>query len=530
MDTRRTVKSNISLRQLIDVDEASGSLDRYDNIFHGQIMTAYVVKDRPKVFRFQYLSAVVQAGTGIGVTQNDNGSITIENLGVTKLIAGTNVTLSPTDGIGEVTINATGGGGSSTWGSITGTLSAQTDLQTALNAKFDDPTGTTSQYVRGDGSLAAFPSLSGYVPYTGATTDVDLGLYNLKADAVEFSQSPTDTAGVAKMVWNNTDGTLEFKLKGGNVTLQIGQEQLTRVVNKTGANLLESQYHVVYVWSAQGQRLAVKDAKADSEATSSGTLGVVTEDINTNQEGFITTSGLVRDINTTGSLQGETWADGDIIYLSATTAGGVTKVKPDAPNHIVTIGYVVYAHAIHGTIYVKVDNGYELDELHDVETSLSKTTPIDADSVLLQDSADSNIWKKLSWANLKATAKTYFDTLYQGTITLTTTGTSGAATLVGNTLNIPQYSGAAAPVKLLSQTLAVGSWSASGGYYVYTFSNVNIDSTCEISVTPQNASFLTAYTAQILPYIAVGSGSATFYSLFPPQGDIVVDIVITQTS
>lgn len=52
-------------------------------------------------------------------------------------------------------------GGSVAWGSIIGTLSAQTDLQTALNAKFDDPTGTTAEYIRGDGSLATFPTIPG---------------------------------------------------------------------------------------------------------------------------------------------------------------------------------------------------------------------------------------------------------------------------------------------------------------------------------------------------------------------------------
>lgn len=56
------------------------------------------------------------------------------------------------------TVSGGGGGGSSTWGGITGTLSSQTDLQTALNLKYNTPTGTTSQYVRGDGTLATLPS------------------------------------------------------------------------------------------------------------------------------------------------------------------------------------------------------------------------------------------------------------------------------------------------------------------------------------------------------------------------------------
>lgn len=399
---------------------------------------------------------------------------------------------------------------SATWGNITGTLSNQTDLQNALNAKQDDITLTTT----GTSGAATFigntlnipqysGALIGYVPYTGATTNVNLGEYGLSAGWVQIDTSPTTyTPGVGKLGWNNSDGTLEFQLLGGNVTLQIGQEQVARVVNKTdpSIDLLESNYQVVKVGGAQGNRLKVALAQANNDANSAETLGIVTEDIPKNQEGFITTSGLVKNINTTGSLQGETWLDGDMLFLSGTVAGKMTKVKPSAPIHTVILGYVVRAHATQGQIYVKVDNGYELGELHDVNTNLSKTTPVDADSVLLQDTADSNIWKKLSWLNTKATLKTYFDTLYQGVgsyvptsrtltvngttydlsanrswtidkasvglgnvdntsdlnkpistatqtalnakqddITLTTTGTSGAATLVGATLNIPQY-------------------------------------------------------------------------------------------
>src|SRR5690606_25446914 len=45
------------------------------------------------------------------------------------------------------------------WGDISGTLSDQTDLLSILNNKFDTPTGTTSQYIRGDGSLSNFPAI-----------------------------------------------------------------------------------------------------------------------------------------------------------------------------------------------------------------------------------------------------------------------------------------------------------------------------------------------------------------------------------
>ncbi len=182
----------------------------------------------------------------------------------------------------------------------------------------------------------------------------------------EFDQTPTGTAGVAVMRWNDSDGTIDLGLKGGNVTLQVGQELVQRVVNKSGVNLLEANYQVVRVSDAQGQRLAVMLAQANNDANSTDTIGLVTETINNNQEGFITTSGLVRSINTTGSLQGETWVDGDVLYLSPTTAGAITNVKPTAPQHTVILGYVVYAHAVNGKIFVKCDNGYELGELHNV--------------------------------------------------------------------------------------------------------------------------------------------------------------------
>jgi hypothetical protein len=45
----------------------------------------------------------------------------------------------------------------------------------------------------------------------------------------------------------------------------------------------------------------------------------------------------------------------------------------------------------------------------------SKATPVDTDEIPLVDSAASNVLKKLTWANVKATLKTYFDTLYQAT-------------------------------------------------------------------------------------------------------------------
>jgi hypothetical protein len=358
-----------------------------------------------------------------------------------------------------------------------------------------------------------------YVPYTGATGDVDLGEYELKAGQLELDQTPTGTAGVAVMRWNDQDGTVDLGLKGGNVTLQVGQEEVIRVVNKAGVNLLEANYQCVRVRTqaeggAQGQRLAVKLAQANNKANHTGILGLVTETINNNQEGFITTFGEVRKINTTGSIQGETWLDGDVLWLSETTAGQLTNIEPNT--HPVQIGYVIYAHANNGKIFVSVSEGVDqLNELHDVAI-----TSVANNDILQYDSATS-LWKNESLSSAGI----------QPSITLTTTGTSGAATLVGSTLNIPQYGGGggASIIKLTLQTLVSASWVLVGSYYTYTFSNVNITTNTRVDFTPENGSYSEVSVCGLLPQVDVAAGSCTFYSLFPPSTDIRGEITIIPT-
>lgn len=204
---------------------------------------------------------------------------------------------------------------------------------------------------------------------TAGINYIDLDNNDLQnTNVIDFNLATVNSAGIGQLAWNDKDGTLDLGLKGGSVTLQIGQEQVARVVNKTSPliDLLEANYQAVKIVGATGQRLSVALAQANNDLNSTDTIGIVTENIAKNQEGFICTSGQVHEINTTGSLQGETWNDGDVLYLSPTVAGQLTNVKPTAPQHLVVVGFVEYKHAIHGKIFVRVSNGYELNELHDV--------------------------------------------------------------------------------------------------------------------------------------------------------------------
>ena len=248
----------------------------------------------------------------------------------------------------------------------------------------------------------------GGVPYTGATANVDLGEFELKAGQIELDQTPTGTASVAVTRWNDTIGSTETTLKGGSVIIKNGVDLVARVVNKVTPNttLTKAAYQVVKVSGAQGQRLAVDFAQGNNDLNSADTIGVVTETILTNQEGFILTVGQIEEINTTGSLQSETWVDGDVLYLSPTVAGAMTNIKPTGlTGHIVVLGYVEYAHAVHGKIYVKIMNGWELDELHNVY--INPTTLANND-VLTYDSA-SSLWKNKQSNYLQIVSKDITD-------------------------------------------------------------------------------------------------------------------------
>ncbi len=231
-------------------------------------------------------------------------------------------------------------------------------------------------------------------------------------DYIQFDTVAVSTPAVGQLNWNDTDGTLEFGLKGGTVVLQIGQEQVLRVTNATATGMVSGQ--AVYITGSTGNHVNVQLAQANAEPTSSKTIAVITEDISASQTGFATTSGLVRGLDTSALTEGAA------IWLSPSVAGGLTTTRPTPPNHAVLVGWCVRQHASVGVIYVHIANGYELDELHDVLL----TGTVDKD-VLSFDNA-SGLWKNRALATVANTGA-YADLtgkpstlgLYENTATIT---------------------------------------------------------------------------------------------------------------
>jgi len=110
-------------------------------------------------------------------------------------------------------------------------------------------------------------NLDGTVPYTGATTNVNLGEFGLTTGYLNFDLTPSATPTTASTIsWNEGNGTLEMVTLGGNVVHQIGQELLARAFNAETTTLNKGE--LVYIFGVQGNRISVKRASSSLETTS----------------------------------------------------------------------------------------------------------------------------------------------------------------------------------------------------------------------------------------------------------------------
>ena len=152
--------------------------------------------------------------------------------------------------------------------------------------------------------------------------------------------------------------------------------------NSTHTSLSKGQ--VVYINGADGTNPTIALAIASGESTSSKTLGFLKQDLNHGDLGYVVTEGFLDGLNTNAAA-----TEGDPIWLSPSVSGGVVyglANKPYAPNHLVFLGYVIRKQINNGRIYVKIQNGFELSELHDVVAK----TPNDGD--IIRYVASSGLW------------------------------------------------------------------------------------------------------------------------------------------
>jgi hypothetical protein len=289
------------------------------------------------------------------------------------------------------------------------------DLPEQVQADWTETDITSYAYIKNKPTL---PAIVGDVVGPASSVDGDVVLFDGTTGKLIKDSGVAFTDVMQKSVYDTDNSGVVDKAEG--ITI-LGR-------NSTGATLYKGS--IVYISGSTGNRPNFTLSRANAESTSAGTFGMILADMPNNTDGYVMCAGFVDNLDTRTTaphpITAVTLADGDKLYLDPNNAGYVTNVKPSAPNHLVYIGVVTRTSPTNGTIVLRIQNGYELDELHDVAIA----TPTNNDILTYESST--TLWKNKTIATILGYTP-------QAQITLTTTGSSGSATFVSNTLNIPTY-------------------------------------------------------------------------------------------
>lgn len=165
-------------------------------------------------------------------------------------------------------------------------------------------------------------------------------------DYLDFNGSAPHVSRIRRMAWNETDQTVDLGMEY-DVVQQVGLETYARVANFTGVTIPNGTV-VGFTGAIPDSALSVAPYLANGATNTLYVVGVMTHDLpDTGQKGYCTVWGFVRDVDTSG------FTLGDILYASPTVAGGLTNVKPTAPNNVVPIAAVLQVSATDGVIFVR---------------------------------------------------------------------------------------------------------------------------------------------------------------------------------
>ncbi len=195
-----------------------------------------------------------------------------------------------------------------------------------------------------DNAIARFDTTTGKLLQNSIVTVSDTGAIT---GLIEENFTPvTAPSYLEGKVFYDTDAkTLAYYNDNSQMTVNIGQENIVRVRNQTGATIPDGT--VVYINGATGNTPTIAKAIATSFATAD-IIGVTTTSIANNGFGYVTINGLVNGLDTSA------FAEGAAVFLSATTAGAYTATEPTRPNYSIQVGVILRSNPSVGTLLVSV--------------------------------------------------------------------------------------------------------------------------------------------------------------------------------
>lgn len=159
---------------------------------------------------------------------------------------------------------------------------------------------------------------------------------------VTNTTTPSDTG---QMAWNQTEQTLDINL-GNGVVLQTGQEFLIPVRNNTVSTITNMTVCMATGSIGNSGRITVAPMDGTTQSNADKIIGVATQDIAPGADGFVTITGKIRGVDTSGLVEGNP------IYVSTSVIGGLTTTVPTTGMKL-KIGYVVHSHT-NGTVFIRI--------------------------------------------------------------------------------------------------------------------------------------------------------------------------------
>ena len=301
--------------------------------------------------------------------------------------------------------------------------------------------------------------------------------------------------------YNSTTKKFEFiSPTAASFTPTDVQAVFAEIKNAESFTITKGQ--AVYLHAATGNKASVKLAYNTGDPTSAKTLGLVYSDsITAGGTGLVITQGVITGVDTKDYLEGDT------LYL-ANTAGNWTSVKPYAPNHLVYIGVVERANQGQGQIYVRPQNGYELDEIHDV--NINHNVALANAHILVYNSANS-IWENrpITYLGLSASDTAARDTANAAWATANAayaqanTGANLIGYAVNTTTNLIWTTANSAWSKANnSYDVANSAWATANSIVVPSLAGYAVNTTTNLIWTTANSAWSSANSAQSLAQAA----------------------------